>query len=83
MTDFQRSWTISSAIQKALENGWVTHKAELRGKGYDFHYGIDSSPERFIYDKGFAEALWGGNWKKHLDKMVRSEDKIKYIKENL
>jgi len=60
-----------NAITGEIKIGWFISKS------LSFYTSV-----MFIYDKKFAKALWGAGYKYHLQKMVISDDPIKYLKEN-
>lgn len=50
---------LTKAIQKAIDGGWETKLAEKVKDGYQWRSKIISQPELFIFNHGFAKALWG------------------------
>lgn len=76
------------AVAKAVANGWAPVGMDPNHPSVVDDLTADGVSKSFIFDHEFAKAVWPndveGNvyWRMHLQRMVVSENPIKYIGEN-
>lgn len=90
--------TFQKAVIKAVENGWKAPKGVGSLLTNESRLADPMMYGQFIYSHKFAQALWPGEvedsiagmypgtfpaWQYHLQRMVVSEDAIKYLSDNI